>query len=384
MSIAAVSWALDYVDDVTSSVKLTLIALADFADEDGTCFPSQRTLAKRSVCSVRTVQRNLQELQKRGYVSVEPRYYATKDGMMHRTSNVYRLHMDMETLVSTRKPPMSDTGVADGPTTPPARPSIASSYPQTTGQPMGDNLAPMTGSYPQTPAQPMYDSEHHVIHNGGTQTGVDNTDSWDSYPQTAGHSMDATMSPIDPIGDIYAGEYPTPLSGQEPSYEPRTPGGTGGWSETNPSTTDQLGGLRALTDSDLSLLRQAIPAEMLAVSPKEYRVFVRLVRERLNAGWTVEDIRSVLASRGLPPRVGNLAALVVARFKSDIPLQQTPIRQAPAMSPASPPQSTMERELQQARWEYTCDRKAGDRLAAMGWQVWLEAHYPQLVAKIFM
>lgn len=85
MSIQAVGWAINQkIGDATA--KLILIALADFADEIGQCWPAQATLAERAECSIDTVQRKLKRLK--SLVSVTQRN--TAGG---RSSNVYMLHI---------------------------------------------------------------------------------------------------------------------------------------------------------------------------------------------------------------------------------------------------------------------------------------------------
>lgn len=66
--------------------KLVLIALADRANDDGTCYPSLDTLAQDCETSISTVQRKLKFLEKLGLIQKINR---TKDGM--KTSNLYRL-----------------------------------------------------------------------------------------------------------------------------------------------------------------------------------------------------------------------------------------------------------------------------------------------------
>jgi hypothetical protein len=86
MSIAAVSWALrQKVGDATA--KLVLIALADFADENDQCWPSQKLLAERAECSIDTVQRKIKIIE--NLVSVIPSI-SSNGG---RASNVYQLHV---------------------------------------------------------------------------------------------------------------------------------------------------------------------------------------------------------------------------------------------------------------------------------------------------
>ena len=54
----------------TGSDLLVLLALADAADDDGECWPSVRTIAKKARLDHRTTQRRIRSLQKLGEVEI--------------------------------------------------------------------------------------------------------------------------------------------------------------------------------------------------------------------------------------------------------------------------------------------------------------------------
>lgn len=56
--------------DLPALEKLILLALADHANEDGEAWPSIATLSRRTGLAERTVQRNLRELELKGYLSI--------------------------------------------------------------------------------------------------------------------------------------------------------------------------------------------------------------------------------------------------------------------------------------------------------------------------
>lgn len=69
MSIEAVAWALGHAPVLNAQEHVILIALADRAHDDGrAAWPSRTWLAKRGRCSVRTVQRHLNAMEKRGLI----------------------------------------------------------------------------------------------------------------------------------------------------------------------------------------------------------------------------------------------------------------------------------------------------------------------------
>lgn len=67
MSVEAVAWAFR-VPDLKTSEKITLVGLANFADEYGVCYPRQDTLCERCSLAVRTLRGALSELERRGLI----------------------------------------------------------------------------------------------------------------------------------------------------------------------------------------------------------------------------------------------------------------------------------------------------------------------------
>jgi DNA-binding transcriptional MocR family regulator len=72
MSWEATAWAARQVTGSAAS-KLTLLALANYADSNGICWPTQETLARDTEQSIDTVQRRLKLLVALGLVCVETR-----------------------------------------------------------------------------------------------------------------------------------------------------------------------------------------------------------------------------------------------------------------------------------------------------------------------
>lgn len=67
MSNEALTWA--FKQDLPTVQKFVLVALADYADEAGTCFPSHRKTAERIGASRSTVRRAITELTNKGYLT---------------------------------------------------------------------------------------------------------------------------------------------------------------------------------------------------------------------------------------------------------------------------------------------------------------------------
>lgn len=67
MSVEALSWAKRTTAGGANR-KAVLMVLADYADEDGSCYPGQERIAAESEVSVRTVRRILAEFEERGLI----------------------------------------------------------------------------------------------------------------------------------------------------------------------------------------------------------------------------------------------------------------------------------------------------------------------------
>lgn len=65
--------------------KIVLLAFAEYADDDGICWPGIETVAKLAGCHKRTCQRKLDELTARGFISV------THEAYTHHTTRTYRI-----------------------------------------------------------------------------------------------------------------------------------------------------------------------------------------------------------------------------------------------------------------------------------------------------
>lgn len=89
MSWQATAWA-EKQKVGSSSLKLTLLVLANYANEDGWCWPAQRTIATGAEQSVDTVQRNIRSLMKAGFIA-EKRFRQRFGG--HWPSFAYRLNL---------------------------------------------------------------------------------------------------------------------------------------------------------------------------------------------------------------------------------------------------------------------------------------------------
>lgn len=84
MSIKLVGYIFD--TDLPPTETLLMLALADYADQTGKCWPSKETLARRSRVSKRTVDKYINKLSENGWLEITY--------LGGRKSNVYTLNID--------------------------------------------------------------------------------------------------------------------------------------------------------------------------------------------------------------------------------------------------------------------------------------------------
>lgn len=97
MSVRAMAWAWE--QPLPTGQKILLLALADFADEAGTCFPGQARLAAMTGQHEVTVRRNLTALEEAGLIQRQHAY--RNDGT--RTSDRYLVAFEGATVQDARK-----------------------------------------------------------------------------------------------------------------------------------------------------------------------------------------------------------------------------------------------------------------------------------------
>lgn len=95
MSIEALNWALSQMqrEDMVTSTRFVLMILANRADPEGVCWPSQQYIQDRTGLSTETVRSACKKLQEFGLLEIEPRLL--ENG--RRTSNHYQLTISAPT-----------------------------------------------------------------------------------------------------------------------------------------------------------------------------------------------------------------------------------------------------------------------------------------------
>ncbi|QWT24961.1 helix-turn-helix domain-containing protein [Subtercola sp. PAMC28395] len=93
MSYKATNWAYDL--PLTGSAKGVLVALADMADEENSCYPGQKKLADMTGRSQKTIERALKYLESVGLLERIHRHSANG----WRTSDRYLLKLDVTEII---------------------------------------------------------------------------------------------------------------------------------------------------------------------------------------------------------------------------------------------------------------------------------------------
>ena len=110
MSIKCLAWA--WGRELPPLPKLILLAVSDHADDTGFAWPGINGVAEKCGLSRRTIQRHMNYLADKGFITVEPR--TRPDGSA--TSNSYQVNIPP---VSERHPPVSGCHPPVSPVSPP-------------------------------------------------------------------------------------------------------------------------------------------------------------------------------------------------------------------------------------------------------------------------
>lgn len=102
MSVKLMAAVWDHGPD-NPTQRFVLLALADYADHDGSCYPSYNKTAQRCAISRSTAMRAIKRLAKDGWLTIETQ---TRNNGSH-TSNRIFLNLDRLTGGSTTPPPSS-------------------------------------------------------------------------------------------------------------------------------------------------------------------------------------------------------------------------------------------------------------------------------------
>ena len=296
MSIEALNWANSLADRrlLPAGPGKVLQVVADFADADGHCWPSQAKIAPRAFCNVRSVRSHLRWLEEHALLTRRARYViegAADDGAgaAHRTTDMIVL-----ALGAVPVGPQSRQGVEEGSSGGGVLPS----------QTIPANLAGMAfrplaaeGPGGECPSQPI----------PARFAGIGPIPANDDSPGVEiCRYVIRKDPPLEPPDQAWAG-----ACGRGGPAGPEA-GGCGGAGAPGSGEVSEDGGLSA----SWAVARECLPEGWWSRldAPGVVRVAAELGRRR-DGGWSPAELRGVLGASALPGEVRSLAGLVLARLR---------------------------------------------------------------------
>ena len=317
MSILAMTWAWGLME-LDQSQTLVLLALADAANDDGVCWPSQAEIGRKARLKDRAVRNQIRSLEAMGLVSVSRR--ATPQG---RKTNVYHLNIGCDFSLQSKQPARnagwvegSDSQPVDNPT---FRCNQSNRHEMPVGDPTGTVMPVATGTV--MPVASIY------------QTPNIQTPNLTPPPPVVEGSVGLGTGFADRVS--VEGEPASPVATSVP------PEGRRGPQKPRRSPKSEADrGAESASEADLAILAACVPASMRVMDARGLGLVVGLLRERLDAGWAPGEIKRLLDSP-LPDRVARMSGFVASRLRRLVAVGESPRAQAAA--------ATRERERLEAK-----------------------------------
>lgn len=278
MSIRAFTWAFDEVTGVNRGEKLVLLALAEFANDDDITWRARHEIARRALCSDRSLSDYLASLEAKGFIEREARYRwcdslegacEGRPSHKHRCGTTYRVRRDRKNPVNI--PPLSTPANSACVAKKSVNAGSATDAKSADVKPQTQN----SGVHTSKLLHP-YDSYNRQLINSNPPT-----------PQAAPDCMEAG------------------LVGRESENTARLQQSCdAGETATQPGTPDW------------DLIRDCLPAPMRALSTSAAIIATCLLRERLGNGWSSQALQRFIGQDPLPGMVKNLSGLVCWRIEN--------------------------------------------------------------------
>lgn len=338
------------------SEALALLALADQANDQGFCWPSQQKLAPKARQSVSTLRRSLRSLEKMGLLTT-----ITRSSTRGRRSNLYLLHIGAKpdlSMKSARTVALSEEAaqacqmleeassavfVANKPTGQIDRLPQPVTYDRL--QPVtSDRLPYKEPSLRTTKPNPTLPSQA-----AGVKVGLGGKTS----TQGAGDTRNVPVEgPGVPVGEVL------PRPGSRVQAGP----------VKGPKTAEA-----GLSEQERALLGSCLPAWMASLDKRGAHKVAQALKERVDAGWQPSQIRGLLD--GNPPsQVIHMASLVLNRLERNVDIDCAPARlSAEAKKRASERRKQI---ISQREREVPLDAKT--QAAANAAKKWVAQNYPAL------
>ena len=313
MSILAMTWAWGLME-LDQSQTLVLLALADAANDEGVCWPSQAEIGRKARLKDRAVRNQIRSLEAAGLLSVSRR--ATPQG---RKTNVYRLNIGCDFSLQSKQP-ARNAGWVEGSESEPVdnrtfRCNQSNRHEMPVGDPTGTVIPVATGTV--MPVATLY------------QTPNIQTPNLTPPPPVVEGSVGLGTGFADRVA--VEGESASPVTTaapqaackatQKPPRSAKGPAAMPGGDR----------GAESASEADLAILAACVPEPMRVMDARGLGLVVGLLRERLDAGWTPGEIKRLLDSP-LPDRVARMSGLVASRLRRLVAVGESPRVQAAAAS----------------------------------------------------
>lgn len=343
------------------SEALVLLALADQANDQGFCWPSQQKLAPKARQSVSTLRRSLRSLEKMGLLTT-----ITRSSTSGRRSNLYLLHIGAKPDLSMRSARTVNLGedaaqacqmleeASDAVFVANKATGQFDRLPQSV---ISDRLQPVTGDRlpyieppdrttkpnPTLPTAPAPDQAASAKVGSGGKTSTQGTEGTRNAP---------VEGPGVPVGEV------KPRPGSRVQAGP----------VKGPKTAEA-----GLDEQERALVGACLPAWMSALDKRGARKVAEALKARVDAGWQPSQIRGLLD--GNPPsQVMHMASLVLNRLERNVDIDCAPARlSAEAKKRAS---ERCKQIISQREREVPLDPKV--QAAASAAKEWVAKNYPAL------
>lgn len=352
MSVRASTWAWS-LEEVMGSEALVLLALADQANDEGLCWPSQEKLAPKARQSVSTLRRSLRSLEKMGLLTT-----ITRSSTRGRRSNLYLLHIGAKPDLSMKSAKAVNLGEGAAQACQMLEDASSAVFVanKATGQfdrlpqsVTGDRLLyteppdRTTKPNPTLPTAPARSQAANAKVGSGGKTSTQGTEGTRNAP-VEGASV--------PVGEV------------KPRPGSRVQGGP-----VKGLKTAEVG----LSEQERALVGACLPVWMSALDKRGAHKVAQALKARVDAGWQPSQIRGLLD--GNPPsQIIHMASLVLNRLERNVDIDCAPTR----LSVEAKKRASERRKqiISQREQEVPVDAKA--QAAANAAKKWVAKNYPAL------
>ena len=343
MSVRASTWAWS-LEEVMGSEALVLLALADQANDEGLCWPSQEKLAPKARQSVSTLRRSLRSLEKMGLLTT-----ITRSSTRGRRSNLYLLHIGAKPDLSMKSAKAVNLGEGAAQACQMLEEASDAVFVANKATGQFDRLLytepsdRTTKPNPTLPTAPARSQAAGAKVGSGGKTPTQEIASARNVP---------VEGPGVPVGEV----------------KPR-PGSRVQAGHVKGSKTAEAG----LDEHERALVGACLPAWMASLDKRGARKVAEALKARVDAGWQPSQIRGLLDGNP-PPQIIHMPSLVLNRLERNVDIDCAPARlSAEAKKRAS---ERRQQIISQREQEVPLDAKA--QAAANAAKEWVAKNYPAL------